>query len=183
MISHTFSVTGFILKRRNLSESDRLITVYTRNKGKIVVIAKGIRKIHSRKSPHMEIFNLVNLFLARGRTFPVVTEVSTQMIFKNIASNLTRIAYGYKMIETVDRLCPQSDVNEQVFNLLHHGLMMLNNENNESSSKICDIFISQLLWRLGYSEQNTIYYGEKLDSIVHSILEKTLKSSKLITKI
>jgi DNA repair protein RecO (recombination protein O) len=44
---------GIILKRRNLGETDRILTVFSRQYGKIKILAKGVRKINSRRSGHI----------------------------------------------------------------------------------------------------------------------------------
>ena len=43
---------GFVLKRTNYGEADKILTVFTKERGKIKVLAKGVRKIKSRRAPH-----------------------------------------------------------------------------------------------------------------------------------
>jgi len=46
---HGIKVEGIILKRRNLGEADRILTVFTLHKGKLPVLAKGVRRPKSKK--------------------------------------------------------------------------------------------------------------------------------------
>ena len=61
----TLRVEGIILQRSDWGEADRLITIYTRELGKIRSIAKGVRKPRSRKAGHLEPFTRSSLLVAR----------------------------------------------------------------------------------------------------------------------
>ena len=56
-----------VLRHTDWGEADRLLTLYTREQGKVRAVAKGARKINSRKAGHLEPFTRVKLQLARGR--------------------------------------------------------------------------------------------------------------------
>ena len=70
----SFGVAGIIIKRKNFSESDRILTVMTRNLGKIKVIAKGVRKITSRRAPTIDLLCLSQLQIYEGKTFYTLSE-------------------------------------------------------------------------------------------------------------
>jgi DNA repair protein RecO (recombination protein O) len=50
---------GLVIKRANFSEADKLVTLFTREVGKATFVAKGVRRVKSRRSAHLELFNLV----------------------------------------------------------------------------------------------------------------------------
>ena len=58
----TYKTEGIILKRINFGEADRILTSYTKHFGKISLLAKGVRKITSRKGGNIELFNQTVLF-------------------------------------------------------------------------------------------------------------------------
>jgi len=60
-------VDAVVLRHSDYGEADRLLTLYTRQRGKMRVIAKGARKIASRKAGHIEPFTHVKLQLAAAR--------------------------------------------------------------------------------------------------------------------
>ena len=73
----TFSSEGIILKRVDFGEADRLITIFTKNRGKITSLAKGIRRIESRRSGNVELLNKAKLSFAESRSLPILTEAES----------------------------------------------------------------------------------------------------------
>ena len=67
-------VEGIILQHSDWGEADRLLTIYTRELGKVRVLAKGVRKPRSRKAGHIEPFTRTVLLLARGRDLFILTQ-------------------------------------------------------------------------------------------------------------
>ncbi|MBE2222398.1 MAG: DNA repair protein RecO, partial [Anaerolineae bacterium] len=62
----TLRTEAIVLKRHNFGEADRLLTLYTREFGKMKAIAKGARKPQSRKTGHVELFMRSQFLLAEG---------------------------------------------------------------------------------------------------------------------
>ena len=56
-----YRTRGIVLRRRDFDEADRLLTVLTRDRGKLTLLAKGARKISSRKAAHVDLFKQVEL--------------------------------------------------------------------------------------------------------------------------
>ena len=65
--NRTFRATAVVLRHVEYGEADRILTLFTLERGKIQAIAKGVRKIRSRKAGHLEPFTRVRLFLDKGR--------------------------------------------------------------------------------------------------------------------
>jgi len=63
----TFTDDGIVLRRVNYAEADRVLTVLTREHGKLGVIARGVRKAGSKLAPHTDLFAQSRLQLATGR--------------------------------------------------------------------------------------------------------------------
>ena len=80
---HSFKTEGIILKRMNYGEADRILTIYTLHHGKIRAMAKGVRKLQSRKAGSLELFNHSVLFLIKGKNLDLVTEAQTIDLFKS----------------------------------------------------------------------------------------------------
>ncbi|MBI2593599.1 DNA repair protein RecO, partial [Candidatus Daviesbacteria bacterium] len=72
------AVEGIILKRTNFGEADRMLTVLTKNLGKITVIARGVRKITSRRAGNVELLNVVKLGLFKGKGYTLTEAQSVQ---------------------------------------------------------------------------------------------------------
>src|SRR3990167_5613366 len=58
---NSFATEAVVLKRRDFGEADRLVTFFTKRKGKVVALAKGVRKVTSRRAPNIELLNHVRI--------------------------------------------------------------------------------------------------------------------------
>ena len=172
---------GIIIKRRNIGEADRLLTVFTKTEGKIVVKARGIRKIPSRRSAHVELLNLASLSLYKGSKFPVLTEATSLDTFSDIKNDLNKVGFAYHICELIDGLCPENQENRAVFTLLHNVLVRL--EKEEEIVEVIHGFEVELLTVLGYwgtgdmqQEQTNVHF------FIENILERRLKSRRIFEK-
>lgn len=178
----SYKIEGIVIKRVNFSEADKLLTIYTKNRGKIKVIAKGIRKIKSRRAPHLEPFNQIVAFIAQGKTFGIVTEVLTKQSFSNIKKDLLKIVYAYRMIEEIDKICPEQEPHPQVYNLLIKSLTDLDGLVGKYDY-LLDAFTRKLLINLGFLSSDKILEGDSLEYYFESIIENSLKSKRLLSKL
>ncbi|MFH0863627.1 MAG: DNA repair protein RecO [Candidatus Gottesmanbacteria bacterium] len=179
----TYKTEGIILKRSNFGEADRLLTIFTKHYGKIHVRAPGARKTLSRKAAHLEVFNLSTIFLVQGKTLDILTEAQTISNFGNLKKELQKIATAYYMCELVDGLCPERQENREVFELLTEKLTNLEIINISSPINTREQYSNQLLWILGYLPRTKMLKGEDVESFIENILERKLKSRKLLRKI
>ncbi|MBI3103813.1 DNA repair protein RecO [Candidatus Daviesbacteria bacterium] len=101
-------VEGIIVKRRNLGEADRILTVFTLRKGKISVLAKGVRRITSRRSGNVELLNRSLMYLHQGKGMPILTEATTLDTYAELKMDLTLSTYAYHLIELVDKLTAEN---------------------------------------------------------------------------
>ena len=120
-----YRANAVILKRSDMGEADRLLTIFTPAHGKMRVIAKGVRKIQSRKSGHVELFTHANLLLARGRNLDIVTQAETVEPFLGLRADLERTAYAFYFCELVDQFAEESVESPAIFDLLLDGFRWL----------------------------------------------------------
>jgi hypothetical protein len=116
---------GIIIKRKNLGEADRIVTIITPHEGKLTVKATGVRKITSRRSAHIELLNHASLSLYKGKGMHVLTEVKMIDDHSKIKSDFTKVGLAYHLCELVDGLCPENQENSNVYHLLKNTLRRL----------------------------------------------------------
>lgn len=122
----SYRVTAIVLRHSDAGEADRLLTLYTREMGKIRAIAKGARKIRSRKAGHLEPFTHIHLQLARSRDLPIVTQVETLDAYLPLRDNLLLTGYAAYLIELLDRITyDEEGAHPPIFNLLAESLARL----------------------------------------------------------
>ena len=123
-VYHTEAV---VLRRSDLGEADRLLTLYTPAKGKLRAIAKGVRRPTSRKAGHLELFAHSMLLIARGKTLDIVTQADTLHPFRALREDLERITYAHYVVELLDRFSSEGQDNSPLFRLLVDTLERLDN--------------------------------------------------------
>lgn len=178
-----YKAEGVVLKRINYSEKDKLITLFTQNFGKIVVLAKGIRAINSKKAPHLELFTHVSCFIANGKNLDIVTEAYTLETYPNLRKILDKVAYTYNIVEVLDRLCAERQEHRILFEHLIVTLRKIDNHSDNNIKPIIDGFILHVLWELGYLVKGEVLTGADLQNYLEEVMEKSLKSDSLIRKV
>lgn len=123
----SYRAQGIVIRHREFGEADRILSLYTLEKGKVQAIAKGVRKIKSRKAGHLEPFTQVILQLAKGRNLDVITQVDTIRNFENIKKNLILTAQASYVLEILDRFTYEEGENRPLYNLLIETLVRLDN--------------------------------------------------------
>src|SRR3972149_8885659 len=126
----SFRAEAVVLRHSDWGEADRMLTLYTRQMGKVRAIAKGVRKVRSRKSGHLEPFTRVNLQLARGRDLFIVTQAEAVDTYLGLRDNLVRVGYASYIVELLDRFTYDEDENPSLFRLLTDSLMRLDQESD-----------------------------------------------------
>ena len=113
-----YRTDALILRRADFGEADRLLTVYTPQRGKLRFLAKGVRKTTSRKAGHVELFMLTNMRVARGRTWDIISQAEIVEPYRGLRDNLDRTSQAYYLAELVDRFTEEHDANPPLFELL-----------------------------------------------------------------
>ncbi len=115
----SFRLEAVVLRRSDWGEADRLLTLYSRERGKLRALAKGARRIKSRKAGHIEPFTRVLLQLARGRDLSIVTQAETVEAYLPLREDLLRLALAGTVVELLDRFTyEEGHENIALFNLL-----------------------------------------------------------------
>ena len=126
----SFRADSIVLRHSDWGEADRLLTLYTRELGKVRAIAKGARKMTSRKAGHIEPFTHVRLQLAKGRDLFIVTQAETIDSYQPLREDLTKTGYAAYVIELLDRFVPDEEASTPtLFRLLTETLSRLAVEN------------------------------------------------------
>jgi len=141
-------VEAVVLRHADWGEADRLVTLYTREEGKLQAIAKGARKIRSRKAGHLEPFTRVALLLARGRDLWIITQAETVEPHLSIRENLDLIVYASVVVESLDRFTYEEGQNLQLYQLLIDTLARL--ERMDDPFIVVSYYQVRLLDHLGF---------------------------------
>ena len=121
----TFRTEAIVMRRTDFGEADRLLTLFSREKGKIKAIAKGARKPQSRKTGHVELFTRATLFVAVGRDLGIITQAETVEPHAILRQDLIRATYAAYFVELLDRFIGEDDPHAGIYQLLSDALIWL----------------------------------------------------------
>jgi DNA repair protein RecO (recombination protein O) len=148
----SFRVDAVVLRHSEYGEADRLLTLYTRQLGKTRAIAKGARKITSRKAGHIEPFTHVRLQLAMGRDMLIVTQADTVDAHLSLRDDLILTSHASYVIELLDRFTYVDEMeNSSIFRLLTDTLSRL--ASNQDVWLVIRYYEIRLLDHLGFRPQ------------------------------
>lgn len=145
---------ALVLARKNFRESDQMVSLFTREQGKLEVLAKGIKKIISKNSSNLKVLSLVEVEIAQGKEIDYLTKVQPVTIFKNIYSDFDKIflaGYAAKIADT-NILAQERD--ERIFNLLTSFLEFLNSAEKIISLNLATGFILKFWHFLGFGMED-----------------------------
>ncbi len=146
-----YRVAAIVLKRRDLGEADRLLTILARERGKVTLLAKGVRRQASRKAGHVEPFTYVELLVARGKSLDLVTQAETIEAHRHLREDLWRSAWAYYVVELVDAFIQDEDPHQLLFDLLLETLGRL--ERGDDPALVVRYYELHLLALAGYQPQ------------------------------
>lgn len=164
-----YKTQGIIIKRANLGEFDRLLTVYTKDFGKILVRAKSVRKSQSKLKGHLELFLYSHLLLAPGKNLDIITGAETIERFSGLHQQLPYLAAAYYLSELIDKSMAGPEKDEQIWQLVLSSFHDINQGEAEPKILVAD-FQRKLSRFLGYGESQPneeIYADAFLQKALH----------------
>lgn len=109
---------AIVVRHTNYEEADRFITFLTPFQGRVSALAKGVRKLNSRKAGHLQPFTYVDVQLSKGRGASwLVTQVSTIEAYPDILASLDKTVRTSCVLELADRFSLEGVENVQLFQL------------------------------------------------------------------
>ncbi|KKS43721.1 MAG: repair protein RecO protein [candidate division CPR1 bacterium GW2011_GWA2_42_17] len=188
----TYSDQGIIVRRADFREAERLVVLFSKDHGKLVLRAPGAKKPTSRKTYHLETFNYVQFLAARGKNFDIITETKTLNNFAALRTNLRSLSLAFYACELVDRLTREEEENRMVFDLFLEFLMKLNAKTSLDLDGQIRNFETRLLDICGFWPHNGFKKFDQRDftewgrfnkSLIEWILEGSLKSEGFLNSV
>jgi DNA repair protein RecO (recombination protein O) len=161
----SYTATGLVLHRLNTGETDKILTLYTREHGKLSVIAKSARKAGSRLTGATELFTETRFLLASGKSLEIVQQTEIQESFPGIRADLEKLARATYLCELLDRLTQESDAlqSPELYDLLLSALYLLQRAETYPDA-VVHAYELRLLAAIGYAPalENCVRCGEPL---------------------
>jgi DNA repair protein RecO (recombination protein O) len=176
--------TGVILKKYPIGEADELLTIFTREAGKIRVKAVGSRKIKSRLAGSLQSLNEIEFETAGRRFLPVLISVRSRTLNNYLRENLKKFAHALVGIETLYRLTSDEEENPQLYELLLDFLKSLGNA-ARSEKLALRHFQLKLLGTLGFGPPPDLReeQGKEIDLFLENLMEREIKSKNFLNSL
>lgn len=181
--NRVYTTHAIVLKRSNFGEADRVVTIFSKEYGRMRVIAKGVRRVHSRRAPYLEIFSHVTLTLHKGKTWDTLSEATPIHAFPVLRGSLPKISEGYYLCELVDALTPEHQEHRDIYTLLLEAMMTLNEATQVNPVEASREFALELLRALGYLARDHSLSSGQIDPYIERIIEKRLHTPKILSRL
>lgn len=170
---------GIVLWSKPYSEADKIVAVFSKNYGKLVMIAKGVRRPKSRKRGALEVFSAIKFYAFKGRGMPVLTETELVQSFGEIRNDLNKVSVAYFFAETVSRTTSEEVPHDEIYDILLDSLETLC-----ASTKLKSLrreFTIRMLTALGFIPEGQ--FVPNADDLLESVVERKLGSVRVGKKI
>lgn len=133
---------GVVLRTYKLGEADRIIVIYTRGRGKVRAVAKGVRRTRSKFGSRLEPGSMVQLQLYEGRNLDIVTQAERVLPLARLRSDLDRYGRAAIILEAIDSTAIEGESNPGMYKLLTGALRELDESGN---ALVVPAFVAKLL--------------------------------------
>jgi DNA repair protein RecO (recombination protein O) len=116
---------GVVLRTWKLGESDRIVVIFTRGRGKVRAVAKGVRKTRSKFGARLEPTSHVALQLYEGRELDIVTQAESLDHLGALRDDLDRLTRATAMLEAVDTIAQDRSPDSRLYTMLVGALRTL----------------------------------------------------------
>ena len=162
-------LSGIIINRHVVKETDRFLTIYTLEEGKISVYARGVRSVKSKRGSQIDLFSHIKFELFEKndrRTLTSVELLDGHHLSKTSLPNISRL---FQIGELVDALTAEHDPHREVYDLL---VTALANLSRFETPEYMHRFKKKLLSLLGYGD----YENQDIDTFIDSLLTRPLRA-------
>lgn len=145
----TYKTEAIILHRKTLKDADRLILCYSKDFGKLKLVAKGARKSKSKMAGSLEPFSLVNVVIAKGKSLDILISVKS-IKYKNPRElSQSELRFLFIVSEILDMMAMENESDVGLYN--HIKEVFYGNVGNNSSHYL--LAIAHILNHFGYSPE------------------------------
>ena len=194
-----YTTNAINLKTYNLSETDKIVVMYSQDKGIIKGVAKGAKKTTSKLGGRMDTLIANKLLLHKGKSLNTICQAQAINTFKKTRTDMDKLFYSMYCSEVVNSFGVENDPNsEEIYDLLYKTLNAISESKNKVSIQLSVLkFQLKMMHIAGYSleletcvccggspNKDDIYFSARSGGIVCFDCKKhEIKTTKLHYKI
>ena len=148
-----FTTNVINLKSYNISEADKIIVMYSKEKGLIKGVAKGIKKVTSKLGGRMDMLVANKLMINKGKTLDTICQAEALNTFFNLRNDMNKLFYAMYCSEIVANFGIENDPNsEEIYNLFYTFLEKISSAKTKTETMLCVLrFQLKIMAIMGYS--------------------------------
>jgi DNA repair protein RecO (recombination protein O) len=124
-----YNTQAIVLKSTRFKDADKIFTLYTKDEGKVSAIARGVRKISSRRAGNLDTLNVIKVKIHESKNgFKNIEEVKTLQSFKDLKKDLETSKRAYFILELVHKTIEEGEKDEKIFDLIINTLKILSSQ-------------------------------------------------------
>lgn len=131
-----FKVEGVILNTVDFGESNRVVTIYTKDFGKIEVNSYGCRRARSPLSGVIQMFNRICAEIKKSSQVDSIRDADILEFYPNLTADIDRLSYAAIFFEIVNKMTLPKIVDIGIYNLLVNALPVINKKNPQIATLI-----------------------------------------------
>jgi DNA repair protein RecO (recombination protein O) len=150
----SFKTEAVVLRSIRYGEADRVLHLYSADRGRIGAVAKGVRRVRSRLGGRLEPLARVRLVLHEGRgELCTITQVDTLEAHASLRDRRGSLERATQACEAVLRLLDTTEPNRPAYNLLCNELALLDSEPDAAGRSHALAFRLKLLLAAGFAPE------------------------------
>jgi len=170
-----YSSEGFVIARKKFSEGDRILILFTKEFGKTPLIAKGVRKLTSKKRGGIEIFNKIKFSAAKSHGIDVLTEVEVLNSYESIRNDLRKTGLAYYFCEVIGRVTSDNEKHDNIYEILDSYFSKISISGHLKKLRLS--FVKEVLINLGFWPINKEMTNP--DAVLENIVERQMNSVRV----
>lgn len=171
-----YKTDAIVLGHKNLGEADKILTLFSPDRGKIHAVARGVRRPRNPLLAGSQLFSYSKFLIVEGRNLDSISQCEIKESFYKIRQNLENMAYGLYFAELLRASTPMEDKNRELFRFFLKTMYLL--QEWENTETLCRIYEIKLMAIQGFAPEvfscvscgqrvlNKIYFSPSMGGIL-----------------
>ncbi|MFC1722142.1 DNA repair protein RecO [Patescibacteria group bacterium] len=173
-----FNTEAIVLKHIKYKDTDKIYTLLSKDKGKISAIAKGVRKITSRRSGSLDTLNNINVQINKHKSGQnYIVEASVIKAYSNLKKDFELLKKSFYLVELVNKALWEDESTDDIYSLLVKAMSDLE-ETKEKPEILINKFEIKFMQLLGYEPKKSLLlsWREKIRAGEHATADMLVKN-------
>ncbi len=170
-MTRIFKTQAIVLKKQDLLNKDVLLTLFTEKYGLVRIVGFGVKKITSRRLSHLQTGNFINATIYVKKSFFSLKETELVSGFLTIKNNQSKLIKIYLYFFILDRLLPENQREEKVFELTKKFLFELAKKNDFDNFTLNN-YLNEVLINLGYIREKKSF--NEIKNLIEEIINEKI---------